>query len=197
MTMRVFVLYAHPVETSFNATLHAAIVGALKTAGHTVDDCDLYAENFDPRLTREERLGYHEVGPNIEPVRIYVERLQAAEALVLSFPVWNFGYPAILKGFFDRVFLPGVSFDLTEEGGLIPKLTHIRRVAAVCTYGGSRLRAIFAGDPPRKAVMRVLRAQTGSLMTPVTYLARYDMNHATEAGCREFLARVTKTMAAF
>ncbi len=43
---------------------------------------------------------------------------------MLSFPVWNFGYPAILKGFFDRVFLPGVSFDLTPEGGVKPKLTH-------------------------------------------------------------------------
>ena len=45
--------------------------------------------------------------------------------------------------------------------------------------------------------MRVLRAQTGNLMTPVTYLARYDMNHATEHRCQEFLGRVTKTMAAF
>ena len=196
MRMRVLVLYAHPVETSFNAVLHDAIVAALKASGHEVDDCDLYREDFDPRLTREERLGYHEVGPNVEPVRVYVERLQAAEALVLSFPVWNFGYPAILKGFFDRVFLPGVSFDLSEEGAVSPKLHHIRKLAAVCTYGGSRLRAMLAGDPPRKAVKRVLRAQTG-LTTPVTYLARYDMNHATEATCREFLARVTKSMAAF
>ena len=46
----------------------------------------------------------------------------AAEALVLSFPVWNFGYPAILKGFFDRVFLPGVSFDLLDDGGVVPAL---------------------------------------------------------------------------
>src|SRR4029079_6105591 len=60
MTMRVLLLYAHPVETSFNAALHDGILTALKGAGHIVDDCDLYAENFDPRLTREERLGYHE-----------------------------------------------------------------------------------------------------------------------------------------
>jgi NAD(P)H dehydrogenase (quinone) len=195
MSMRVLLLYAHPVETSFNAALHDGILAALKGAGHQVDDCDLYAENFDPRLTRAERLVYHDVGPNIEPVRPYVERLQAAEGLVLSFPVWNFGYPAILKGFFDRVFLPGVSFELLDNGGIGPKLTNIRKLAAVCTYGGSRLRAILAGDPPRKIVTRVLRANTG--FAPCTYLARYDMNRATEAGCRQFLARVTKTMAAF
>jgi NAD(P)H dehydrogenase (quinone) len=42
-------------------------------------------------------------------VQGYVDRVLAAQALVLVFPVWNFGFPAILKGFFDRVFLPGVS----------------------------------------------------------------------------------------
>ncbi len=195
--MRILVLYAHPVETSFNAALHAAVVETLKGSGHDVDDCDLYAEDFDPRLTREERIGYHEVGPNIEPVRGYVERLLAAEAIVLSFPVWNFGYPAILKGFFDRVFLPGVSFDLTPEGGVKPKLTQLKKVGAVCTYGGSRLRAILAGDPPRKVVKRVLRAQSGRMTTPVTYLAYYGMNRATEATCGAFLKRVKAEMARF
>ncbi len=195
--MRILVIYAHPVETSFNAALHARILESLKNSGHAVDDCDLYREGFDPRLTREERLGYHEVGPNIAPVREHVERLRAAEALVLSFPVWNFGYPAILKGYFDRVFLPGVSFDLTPDGGVAPRLTNIRKVAAVCTYGSTRLRAMLAGDPPRKAVKRVLRAQTGSLTTPVLYLARYDMNRATDHSCQRFLDRVSETMAGF
>ena len=49
-----------------------------------------------------------------------------AEALVLSFPVWNYGYPAILKGFFDRVFLPGVSFELVN-GKVQPILHNIGR----------------------------------------------------------------------
>ena len=193
--MRVLVLYAHPVETSFNAALHEAIVSALKTAGHMIDDCDLYRENFDPRLSREEWLGYHEVGPNIEPVRGYVERIRAAEGLVLSFPVWNFGYPAILKGFFDRVFLPGVSFDLLDDGGVRPRLTNIKKLGAVCTYGGTRWRAMLAGDPPRRAVKRVFRGQTG--FAPVTYLAHYDMNRATAATCGKFLEHVTKTMSRF
>jgi putative NADPH-quinone reductase len=195
VTMRVLVLYAHPVETSFNAALHAAVVETLRKSGHAVDDCDLYAEDFEPRLSRAERIGYHEVGPNIEPVRTYVERLQRAEALVLSYPVWNFGFPAILKGYFDRVFLPGVSFDLID-GGLVMKLTNIRKIAAICTYGGSRFRAFLAGDPPRKIVTRVVRAQAG-MRTPVTYLACYDMNNATEPRCRAFLDRVRTKMAAF
>ena len=193
--MRVLVVYAHPVETSFNAALHARTVEALRRSGHEVDDCDLYAEDFEPRLSREERIGYHEVGPNIAPVASHVERLRSAEALVLCFPVWNFGFPAILKGYFDRVFLPGVSFDLSD-GAISPRLTHIRRLAAITTYGGTRLRAMLAGDPPRKLVTRVLRGSMG-LRTPVTYLARYDMNRATGAHCRQFLDRVDRVMSAF
>ena len=62
--MRVLVLYAHPVETSFNAALHQAVVEELRAAGHEVDDCDLYAEGFSPVMTREERIDYQEIGPN-------------------------------------------------------------------------------------------------------------------------------------
>src|SRR6188474_2029920 len=127
--MNVFVLFAHPVESSFNASLHRLIVERLRTKGHAVDDCDLYAEDFDPRLSREERLGYHDTAANVDSVRSYVDRLKRAEALVLSFPVWNYGYPAILKGFFDRVFLPGVSFELVN-GKVRPSLHNIGKVAA-------------------------------------------------------------------
>ena len=55
---------------------------------------------------------------------------------------------------------------------------------------------MLAGDPPRKAVTRVLRAQD-RLQTPVTYLARYDMNRATRETCDRFLAKVSRTMSAF
>jgi len=103
--MRVMVIYAHPVETSFNAALHAATVTALTRAGHEVDDLDLYAEGFQPVLTRAERLTYHDESANQEGVKPYVERLKRAEAVVFVFPTWSYGVPAILKGFFDRVLL--------------------------------------------------------------------------------------------
>ncbi len=120
--MRVLVVYAHPVETSLAAALHRAVVDALTEAGHQVDDCDLYAEGFQPALTRAERLDYHDTSCNRAAVDTYVERLLDAEAFVVVCPVWNFGFPAILKGYFDRVFLPGVSFRL-ENGAIYPNLT--------------------------------------------------------------------------
>ena len=126
--MKILVLFCHPVEDSFNAAVHQVVLENLRAAGHEVDDCDLYAEGFQPVLTREERLNYHNLEINRQPVQGYVDRLMAAEALVLVTPVWNFGFPAMLKGYFDRVFLPGVSFRM-KDGKAVPSLWHIRKVA--------------------------------------------------------------------
>src|SRR3954447_17126545 len=167
--MRALVLYAHPCEESFVSALHLRVVETLRGQGHDVDDCDLYAEGFQPVMTADERRFYHDVASNRAPVAEYVERLRRAEALVLVFPVWNFGYPAILKGFFDRVFLPGVSFRLTN-GTLFPALHNIRKIAAVTTYGGSRLRTILMGDPPRRHFKRSLRLNVKP-GAPAKYLA--------------------------
>src|SRR6478736_372001 len=116
--MRVLVVYCHPVETSFHAALHQEVLRNLRAAGHEVDDCDLYAEGFDPVLSREERLGYHEVPSNQLPLKRHVERLQWAEGIVFCFPTWCFGLPAMLKGYFDRLLLPGVAFE--QHGPHLP-----------------------------------------------------------------------------
>jgi putative NADPH-quinone reductase len=191
---RALVLFAHPCPESFSAALHGVVVERLTAAGWDVDDCDLNAEGFDPVLSEAERRGYHEVPGNLGPVADHVERLRAADALVMVFPVWNFGYPAILKGFLDRVFLPGVSFRL-EEGKVRPNLTRIRKLAAVTTYGGTRMRALLAGDPPRKCVTRAV----WHVCRPdkMRYLALYDMNRASAAARGAFLARVGREMEVF
>ena len=193
--MRVLVVFAHPVESSFAAALHKTTVDALAAAGHEVDDCDLYAEGFNPVLSRQERLNYHDEEVCTKPVQEYVDRVRAADGLVLNFPVWNFGYPAILKGFFDRVFLPGVSFAL-KDGRAWPILHNIRKLVAVVTYGGDRWRARLMGDPPRKSVKRVLRA----VIHPTArtrYLALYDMNRNDEATLQAFLDRVSRELRGF
>jgi hypothetical protein len=85
-------------------------------------------------LSRQERIDYHDPAVNRAAVTGYVERLLTAEALVLCFPVWNFGLPALLKGFFDRVVLPGVSFDRSADGRIAPRLQHIGKIGAIATY---------------------------------------------------------------
>lgn len=192
--MRVLVLFAHPCEESFSSSLHKVVVERLAAKGWDVDDCDLYAEGFQPVLTAAERRAYHDTANNRGPVAGYVERLQKANALVLVFPVWNYGYPAILKGFFDRVFLPGVSFGM-QNGVVAPSLQNLRRIAAVTTYGGSWFRTTVMGNPPRKIVMRSMRGL--SRPDKLRYLALYDMNRATDNQRSQFIAKVGREMEAF
>lgn len=198
--MRVHVVHAHPVETSYNRALYHLVCETLAKAGHEVDGLSLYDEGFDAVLSREERLGYHEVPGNLtERVRPYVDRLRAAEAVVFVHPVWNFGYPAILKGYFDRIFLPGVSFVMSEgpeNGRLMPNLTNIRKAAFVTTYGGTRWRTFLMGDPPRRLARRWAWA-TFRGSRPPRYLALYDMNNNRTPQLSAFMEKVRAEMAAF
>ncbi|NML47884.1 NAD(P)H-dependent oxidoreductase [Ramlibacter sp. G-1-2-2] len=194
--MRVLVVYCHPVETSFGSALHQEVLRNLRAAGHEVDDCDLYAEGFNPVMSRTERLGYHDVPRNRAPMQEYVIRLQRAEALVFCFPTWCFGLPAMLKGFFDRLFMPGVAFDISDPADVKPMLTHIKRISAVVTYGRPRWMAWYMGDPPRKMVTRYLRRLTGN-RARADYHAYYHMNVATEPRLAQFKRRVAEAMARF
>ncbi len=191
MTVRALVLYAHPCDDSFAAALRDRVTGALAARGWEVDLCDLYAEGFDPVLSAAERRGYHDVATNTLPVQAHVDRLRAAQALIFVNPVWNFGFPAILKGYTDRVFLPGITFRL-ENGRVRPAMTHIRKLAAVTTYGASWWRATLAGDPPRRVIARAFR----HACQPDTfrYMALYDMNRADAARRAGYLARVQRAM---
>lgn len=194
--MRILVLFAHPVETSFGAALHAKLVETLSARGHKVDDCDLNAEGFDPVMTRADRLEYYDLVANRRRVAPYVERLLAAEALVFSFPVWNMGFPAILKGFVDKVFLPGVSFDIKSDGAYVPRLFNIKRLGVVCTYGGPRWKTYLAGDPPRRFLKRSMRFNCAP-GTRVDYLAHYDMDHTRPSRRAAFLSKVEATFSSW
>ena len=190
--MRILVLFAHPVETSFGAALHAKAVETLRGRGHEVDDCDLNAEGFDPVMTRQDRAEYYDLSVNRWRVAPYVDRLLAAEALVFSFPVWNMGFPAVLKGFVDKVFLPGVSFEIRENGDYVPRLFNIKRLGVVCTYGGSRWKTFLAGDPPRRFLKRSMRFNCAP-GARVDYLAHYDMDHSRPDRRAAFLSKVEAT----
>jgi putative NADPH-quinone reductase len=192
--MRCLYLYCHPLEDSFHGALHRRGLAALARAGHEVDDLDLYREGFDPVLSAEGRRDYHDERVNQQGLEGYIARLRQAEALIVQFPTWSFGPPAMLKGFFDRVFLPGVAFDLSDPARVRPLFGQIRCLIGISTYGRSRGRAWLVGDPPRKLVTRYLRWFVAR-RARVRYLALYHMNIASEAQRTAFLDRVERELA--
>ena len=194
--MRVLVVYAHPLETSFIAALHRCAVETLRAGGHEVDDLDLYAERFDPVMSREQFAHYVDTSQNAREVEAYVKRLRAAEALVLVFPVWFDGLPAMMQGYFQRVFLPGVALRIDKEGLFHPNLHHLKRMAAVCTYGEDE-GAVAAKNNPAH---RFVHYNIGALIDPkgqFEYLAHYDMNFTTTPRRAAFIERIARTFAAW
>jgi NAD(P)H dehydrogenase (quinone) len=194
--MRFLVLYAHPLADSYDAAIHRSVLESLRGAGHEVDDCDLYAENFNPVLPREQREAYEDTVRNQQGVEAHVARLRNCQGLVFVFPVWSHGMPAILKGYIDRVWVPGVAFNIVG-GKSIPALQHIQHYAAVNTYGAAWwLHNLIFGNPNKRVLMRGLR----SLVAPAArtlWLAQYSMDRINEAQRQSFLARVKRKFAAF
>lgn len=194
--MNVLLVWAHPLEDSYSARLARSAESALQAAGNTVDFLDLYREDFDPVMSTDERRCYEDLTLCGKNVGDYVDRLKSADGLVFVFPTWNFGLPAIMKGFLDRVFLPGVAFHLS--GGVIkPGLQNVRRFASITTYGGPQLvaRAII-GDPARKVVMRGLVPLFGPGCRSRWY-ACYGMNQPQAAKLDAFESKINQKLAAW
>ena len=153
--MNVLWVFAHPEERSLNAALLRDGVAALTEAGHQVEVSDLYAMKWNPVVDRDdyrdgdERLHVDrasqrafEAGTLSRDVQAEQAKLNRADLLVVQFPLWWFGVPAILKGWIDRVFVRGYAYGIPDPahpgrnlrygtGGLAG-----RRALAVVTIGG-------------------------------------------------------------
>lgn len=134
--MNCLVVLSHPLPESLNRLFADAAIEELTAAGHKVTLLDLYASGFDPRLSAAERGSYYGERFDAGALMSHAAALREAEVLVLVFPTWWFGLPAVLKGWVDRVFSPGIAFDHgTDFGPIRPLLYRLRHVVAVTTLG--------------------------------------------------------------
>ncbi len=136
MGKRFVVVLAHPLKESLCAHLASLTASLIASVGHDLQIIDLYERDFDPRLTSGERLSYYAAKHDTRAISEDAETLETADVLVLIFPTWWFGLPAILKGWIDRVFAPGVAYDHAPDfGRMIPRLTTLQSCLAVTTLG--------------------------------------------------------------
>ncbi|MBW1775582.1 MAG: NAD(P)H-dependent oxidoreductase [Deltaproteobacteria bacterium] len=112
--MRILIILGHPDPASFNHAIASVVCDSLRENGHTVLFHDLYAENFDPSLPKEE-IPDKALVP--EAIRDYCEELQSADGIVIVHPNWWGQPPAVLKGWVDRVFRAGVAYHFVEGDG--------------------------------------------------------------------------------
>ncbi|MBS9338166.1 NAD(P)H-dependent oxidoreductase [Fructobacillus sp. M2-14] len=104
--MKILVIQGHPDSKSFTHANAMNYVEAAKSAGHEVSLIDLASEDFDPVLA----YGYRQHMADETLPNRYQKMIQEADELAVFYPVWWAGEPAILKGFFDRTFMPGFAF---------------------------------------------------------------------------------------
>lgn len=192
--MRVLVIYCHPNEKSFASTVHKTVLATLQSRGHSVTDLDLYGEGFKPVMSREERIEYDDPQRYRDTVKKYATQLAEAQAIVAVYPTWWYGLPAMLKGYFDRVWAPGIAFDFGADGKFeTDKLSHIRKLGVVTTYGSPWwLIRLYMGDPEKKLWGRAIRKLCGKQCT-LDWLAHYNMDSTSPERLELFRQRAEKT----
>jgi len=129
--MNAHIIIDHPWRESFNYAILSAFSEGLDQAGHTIDLLDLNQEAFNPVFSAAELALYGE-GDSLDPkVNEYQQRLLAADFLVMIFPIYWYVMPARLKGWLDKVLLPGFAF--TEAQDPEPLLTHFKGALVLTT----------------------------------------------------------------
>lgn len=191
--MRALVVYCHPRPESFTAAVRDTVLDRLHAVGAEVRLLDLYAEGFDPLLTAAEHAGYEDCATNTAPVAAHVDHLRWCDTLIFVYPTWWYGMPAMLKGWLDRVMLPGVAFTMpTGPDDVIgPALTHITRLGVFTTCGASYWLTWFVGAPGRRTLLRGVRLLCAKRCR-TAFAAHYLMDSSTAESRARHLARVAR-----
>ncbi|MEM8592678.1 MAG: NAD(P)H-dependent oxidoreductase [Pseudomonadota bacterium] len=189
--MRALVVYCHPKEGSFNSAVRDTVMGRLHRGGVETRLRDLYAEGFQPVLTRDEWVGYEDCETNRKPVESHVDDLLWCDTLIFVYPTWWYGLPAMMKGWLDRVLIPDVAFHMPKAEGesIRPCLHHIERLGVFTTCGASRWLTWFIGAPGRRTLTRGV----GLLLKPRAkraFAAHFLMDTAQPEALRKHLERV-------
>jgi putative NADPH-quinone reductase len=193
--MNCLVVTTHPLSNSLCKLLTNHVVKELTAMQHKVVIEDLYADHFDPVLSIEERASYYSESYDASKISDQVKRLQAAEALVLLFPTWWFSFPAILKGWFDRVWGPGIAYDHANDFGPIkPRLSNLRKVLVVTTLGAPWWVDRLFMRQPVKRVIRVALLGACARQSKLKYLSFYQCEKLNEKSIIKFKQKIDKAL---
>jgi putative NADPH-quinone reductase len=193
--MRALVIYCHPRRGSFTEAVRNVVLEKLADAGAEVRLRDLYAEGFDPVLSAREHETYEDEARNRASVAEHCEDLAWCDTLIFVYPTWWYGLPAMIKGWLDRVLVPGLAFLMPdgENDDIRPGLTHITRLGVFTTCGASFWLTRFVGAPGRRTLLRGVRLLCAKKCRTV-FAAHYLMDSSTGASRAKHLRRVAAKM---
>ncbi|MDY6903431.1 MAG: NAD(P)H-dependent oxidoreductase [Thermodesulfobacteriota bacterium] len=194
--MNCLVVRAHPLDKSLCAEMTRVVTEMLQAAGHSVIIEDLYEQGFGAAMTPQERESYYAESYDTQGVSGQIERLKAAEAIVLVFPTWWFGFPAILKGWFDRVWAPGTAYDHAPGFGPIqPRLHELRRMLVITSLGAPWWVDYFILRQPVKRVLKTAIVGTCAPRCRLQMLSVYKCEDLSPSQVDKFCSRIQRALA--
>lgn len=196
--MRALVIYCHPRGDSLTAAVRDRVVQALQGRGVETRVIDLYADGFDPVMSAAQHMVYEDKARNCTGIESYIADLEWCTVALFVFPTWWYGLPAMLKGWLDRVLLPGIAFHLpdAENLNIRPGLGHITHLGVFTTCGASRWLTFLVGAPGRKTLLRGLRFICARNCRTL-FLAHYSIDSSTPLSRAAHLDRVTTRLERF
>lgn len=195
--MKCLVVIAHPLADSLCNSLTAKAIEQLTKNGHEVIEENLYAEDFKPALTADERRSYYGEF-NTSELGDSVTHLLEADALVLVFPTWWFGFPAILKGWFDRVWAPGIAFENADDLGAIkPKLNKLKNVLVITTLGSPWWVDRLVMFQPVKRIVKLALLGACAKNAKLDFLSLYSSEKLGQNAVEKFISKIMKKIDAW
>ncbi|WP_295117207.1 NAD(P)H-dependent oxidoreductase [uncultured Chitinophaga sp.] len=182
---RVLIINGHPDSLSFNQALFNAYKEGASETGAIISEINIAELEFNPNLSH----GYRQRTVLEPDLLLSIEKIKAADHIVWIFPVWWYGSPAIMKGFIDRTFLPGIAYQ-PVKGKPFPKKL----------FKGKTARIIVTADTPRWYDILFMRSpalnqfKKGTLefcgMGPVKVLYIAPMKDASQAFLKKQIDKV-------
>ena len=183
---KIFVVYGHYNDQSFNAAIKKTFIETAKEEGHEVDCVNLYKEKFDPVFSGEE--------PDAI-VADHQKKIEKSDTIVLIAPIWNFRMPAIMEGWIDKVLAPPWAFSFKRLIGNYgyPKGNLKGKKAIIfCTYGSPRFAvATFFYNMPTRRLRRGIFNICG--IKDVLFKRYFAVPFVSDEKRKKFLEDVKKT----
>jgi putative NADPH-quinone reductase len=189
--MNVLIIHSNPNPDGFTYRIISTINECLGSVTKQINVLDLYKMAFPPVLSPEFRKNYSDIEKNKNYLKIDEALIVNANVLLFVYPTWWYSFPAIMKGFIDQTFLPGLCFD-DEQGKLRPKLNNLKIVGGITTFAADQKTAQVFGDLGRLTIEGLLKS-----ISPVAsslWMALYDIKGISEAEKSSFLLEVSSKL---
>ncbi len=154
--MKALVLYCHPYDGSYNHAILEAVCKGLDKGHVPYEVLDLIKDDFNPVMKADDLKGYSK-GQWADPkVGQYQKKMENATNLVIITPIWWGTIPAVLKGFFDKVFVDHWAYETTRFGLFHGKIKNIRQAVVISTMNAPKIAYNwFLGNPLKHSLIRV------------------------------------------